>query len=711
MAYRLRVMAQIGATRGNLPAELTSFVGRDGDLAQLDELLAGTRLLTLTGVGGVGKTRLALRAAAGLRHAFADGVWLVEFDRVHDAALVPQAVAAVLGMQEHAGYTGTTALRQYVAGRQLMLVLDNCEHLVAAVGGLVTELLAASPRLRILATSREPLGIPEETVLSVAPLGTPDGLREIGIHRLASLPAVSLFLARAGDVVPGFRLTDHNMSVVAQICHQLDGLPLAIELAAAQLRTYSPERISELLSDRFSLLTRGSRARSARLQTLRASIGWSYELCSAPQQELWARVSVFSGGFELDAVEGVCSGDGLPVEQVADLVTALVAKSIIVLERPGGVTRYRMLEAVRQYGEEHLRESGRYRAWRRRHRDWYEHLAAAADADWLSRRQVDWMGRLDREHANVQLALDFCMTERGEAAVALRILNRSWHFYYWNFGYFGEGHYRFMQALAKAAEPTVERARALLVVSVLTSSLADRGAARELLQEGQRLAAALGDPATSGVAAFAAGNVAVYGGDVGGAIAQFERGLEVVPPTLDDTVRADLLLCAVIAVGVTGDEDRAMALNRELLALTEAYGESFHHSYGLWTLGLSYWRRRELVRATELEQQSLRLRRRLNDRIGTVLTLEALAWIAATEGRNERAAVLLGTAGTLWRLMAISMDAYGHLVGYQQECFRATRTALGEGAFTTAYGHGLVMPTEDAVAYALRTGPVDDPGT
>jgi predicted ATPase len=703
-------MAQAGATRGNLPAELTSFVGRDADLAQVGELLAGSRLLTLTGVGGVGKTRLALRAAAGLRHVFRDGVWLVEFDRLHDAALVPQAVAAVLGMQERAGYTGTSALGEYVADRQLMLVLDNCEHLVHAVADLVTELLAAGPRLRVLATSREPLGVPQETVLSVAPLLTPDGHEELAARRLADFPAVSLFLQRAGDVVPGFRLTDDNMSAVAQICHQVEGLPLAIELATAQLRTYSPERINELMSDRFSLLTRGSRARSARMQTLRASIGWSYELCSAPEQELWARISVFSGGFELDAVQGVCAGDDLPAGHIPDLVAALVAKSVLIPERSGSVTRYRLLEAVRQYGEEHLRDSGQYRPLRRRHRDWYEQLTAAANADWLSPRQVDWMVRLDREHANVQLALDFCIAERGNADVALRMLNHSWHFYYWNFGYIGEGRYRFTQALAQAPESTAERARALLVVSVLTSSLADRSAARVLLQEGQRLAAELDDPATSGIAAFAAGNVAIYGGDVSGAIADYERGLEAVPPGLDDIVRADLLLCAVIAVGVTGDEDRAMAMNRELLALTESHGEFFHHSYALWTLGLSCWRQRHLVRATELEQQSLRLRRRLKDRIGTTLTLEALAWVAATEGRNERAAVLLGAAGRLWRLMAISMDAYGHLVGYQQECLRATRAALGEVAFGTAFDRGMAMSTKDAVAYALRADLVIDPG-
>jgi non-specific serine/threonine protein kinase len=419
---------------------------------------------------------------------------------------------------------------------------------------------------------------------------------------------------------------------------------------------------------------------------------------------------VFSGGFELDAVQGVCAGDDLPAEQIPDLVAALVAKSILISERPGGATRYRLLEAVRQYGEEHLRDSGQYRALRRRHRDWCEQLTAAADADWLSPRQVDWMARLDREHANVQLALDFCMTEPGKADVALRMLNHSWHFYYWNFGYFGEGRYRFTQALAQAPEPTVARARALLVVSVLISSLADRSAAHVMLREGQRLAVELDDPATSGIAAFAAGNVAIYGGGVCDAIADYERGLEVVPPSLDDTVRGDLLLCAVIAVGVTGDEDRAMALNRELLALTKSHGESFHHSYALWTLGLSYWRQRDLVHATELEKQSLRLRRRLNDRIGTVLTLEALAWIAATEGRNERATVLLGAAGTLWRLMAIGMDAYGHLVSYQQECLRATRAALGEAAFGTAYERGMAMSTEDAVAYALRTDPVVDPG-
>src|SRR6516164_504795 len=379
-----------GRVTGNLPAELTTFVGRRGELAEVRRLLAGSRLVTLTGVGGVGKTRLALRAAAGLARAFRDGVWLVQLDQLRDQALVAQAVAGALGLQDRAGYAQAAALADYLSARQLLLVLDNCEHLVDAAAKLADLLLRAAAGLRVLATSREALTTDGETVLAVPPLAAPEAGRRLTVAELARFPAAGLFAERAAQVVPGFALNEANMAAVAGICGRLEGLPLAIELAAAQTRVLSPEQIDARLGDRLGLLTRGGRARPARQQTLRASIEWSWELCTRAERLLWARCSVFAGGFELDAAEDICADDRLAAGDVLDLLAALASKSILAVEHGEGVARYRLPETLREYGQERLRESGEDTALRRRHRDWHEQLARRADTGWLSLQMTDW---------------------------------------------------------------------------------------------------------------------------------------------------------------------------------------------------------------------------------------------------------------------------------------------------------------------------------
>jgi len=426
---------------GYLPAELTSFVGRRGELAEVKRLLAGSRLVTLTGIGGVGKTRLALRAAAGLRRAFRDGVWLVQLDQLRDQALVAQAVAVALGLQDRADYAPAASLAEYLAGRQLLLVLDNCEHLVDAAAKLADLLLRAAAGLRVLATSRESLNITGETV-----------------------------------------------AAVAGICRRLEGLPLAIELAAARVAVLSPEQIDARLGDRLGLLTRGGRTRPARQQTLRASIEWSYELCSPAERLLWARLSVFNGGCELDAAEGICADHRLAAGEVLDLLAALAGKSILIAAHRKGGVRYRLPETLREFGQERLQESGEYTALRRRHRDWHEQLARKVDTDWLSPQIADWTTRLHREHCNVNAAQDFCQAEPGEDEAGLRIALHVWLFYYWNAGHVSEGRYRLGQALARAREPTARRAQGLLLASFLAAVSGDRGAVQPLLQQGTSLA-------------------------------------------------------------------------------------------------------------------------------------------------------------------------------------------------------------------------------
>src|SRR6516225_12050058 len=419
-------MATVRHGAGNLPAELTSFVGRRGELAEVRRLLAGSRLVTLTGVGGVGKTRLAVRAAAGLRRAFRDGVWLVQLDQLRDPALVAQAVAGALGLQDRAGYTPAAMLAEYLAGRQLLLVLDNCEHLVDAAAKLADLLLRAAAELRVLATSREALTMTGETVLAVPPLPVPEAGQPLTAAELGVVPAVRLFAARAAQVVTGFAVTEANAAAVAGICRRLEGLPLAIELAAARTPVLSAEQIEARLGDRLGLLTRGGRARPARQQTLRASIEWSYELCSPAERLLWARCSVFAGGFELDAAEDICADHRLAAGDVLDLLAALADKSILAVEHGEGVARYRLPEVLRECGQECLRESGEDTALRRRHRDWHEQLARRADTGWLSPQMMDWTARLFREHANVSAAQDFCQAEPGEAEAGLRIALHVW---------------------------------------------------------------------------------------------------------------------------------------------------------------------------------------------------------------------------------------------------------------------------------------------
>ena len=706
-------MAPGARVTGNLPAELTSFVGRRDEVAEVRRLLAGSRLVTLTGVGGVGKTRLALRAAAELRRAFRGGVWLVRLDQLREEMLVAQAVAGALGLQDRAGYSPEAALADYLADRPLLLVLDNCEHLVDAVAKLADLLLRAAAGLRVLATSREALIIDGEMVLPVPPLPVPEAGQPLTAARLGLFPAVRLFAERAAQAVPGFAVTAANSAAVAGICRRLEGLPLAIELAAAQSRVLSPEQIDARLGDRLGLLTQGGRARPARQQTLRASIEWSHELCSPAERLLWARLSVFAGGFELDAAEGICADARLAAGRVLDLLAALADKSILTAEHREGVARYRLPEPLREFGHERLHASGEDAVLRRRHRDWHEQLARRADTGWLSPQMTEWTARLFREHANVNAAQDFCQAEPGEAEAGLRIALHVWLFYYWSAGHVSEGRYRLGQVLARVGEPTVWRARGLLLAGFLAAVSGDRGAALALLKQGTGLAGQLNDPATRSFAAYCTGVTCLFAGDLPQAIAQFEDGLAVLPAAaVHARQRAVLLICLAVAAGLAGDEERVVACRQQLAALTEAGGEfsrRWSSAWSLWALGVAAWRRGDLDRATGLQQQSLRLWEGLNEQMGDAYCLEALAWIATSQRQHERAAVLLGTASSLLQSMGTTLDGYHHLACYQRDCERQARQALGETAFQAACHRGLDLPAEDAVAYALQQPPDKPP--
>ncbi len=444
---------------GNLPAEVTSFVGRRRELADAKRALSKSRLVTLTGVGGVGKTRVAERLARDRRRAYPHGVWLVELAQLADPALLTQTVLTELGVRGPSLGDALEALIDSLSSRQLLLVLDNCEHLLDEVAALSAALLRRCPDLQILATSREPLRVVGEAVLPVPPMAAPAPDRSGGVAGLSRYDAVALFTERAVAAVPDFALTEENHRAVAALCHRLDGLPLAIELAAGRLRSLSPAQILSRLDDRYGLLTGGERGRPDRQQTLRASIEWSYQLCTPAEQRLWARLCVFAGSFELDAVEAVCTGD-FAGEEIVDLVSGLVDKSIVVRHEGGTVARYRLLESIREFGLERLTEAGDGPALRMRHLQWCAALVHTAKAEWISERQVYWLARLAAESANMRSALDFCLNERGDPDAVMEIVVGIPLGYLWARGKFREARHRLDEALARSSGVTVaSRAR------------------------------------------------------------------------------------------------------------------------------------------------------------------------------------------------------------------------------------------------------------
>ena len=404
-----------------MPLELSSFVGREKELAEVKRLLLeDARLLTLTGSGGCGKTRLALAVARELVEWFEDGVWLVELAPLADPPLVPQSVAFTLGVREQPGRSLTEALSNHLRYKKMLLVLDNCEHLVEACAELAEALLHSCPELRVLATSREALGITGEVAWPVPSLSLPDLRRLPAVESLPQYESARLFVERIVAVKPAFALTDQNAVAVAQICYRLDGIPLAIELAAARAKVLSVEQIADRLDDCFRLLAAGGRTAMPRHKTLRATMDWSHELLSEEEQTLFRRLSVFAGGFSIDAVESVGEGAGIERDEVLGLLSHLVDKSLVLAQEQGGEARNRLLATVRQYGREKLALSGEEAEVGRRHARYFLELADGAEQALYGPDQIRWLARLETEHDNLRAALSWSIGE-GEAELGVRL--------------------------------------------------------------------------------------------------------------------------------------------------------------------------------------------------------------------------------------------------------------------------------------------------
>jgi predicted ATPase/DNA-binding CsgD family transcriptional regulator len=692
--------------RNALPVELTSFVGRRQELGDIRRLLAGSRMLTLTGMGGVGKTRLALRTAAGVRRAFPDGVWFVELAALSDPQLLPHTVASALGL-DHVSEAPLADLADHLQDKQLLLVLDNCEHLTEACAVVASKLLAAAPGLHVLATSRHVLGVEGEQVLAIPPLSTPgdvDGRAGDAMH----YEAVALLADRASAVDPGFRVTDENRDGVVELCRRLDGLPLALELAAVWLRALSPAEVLDRLEDRFSLLTSARRAVPARQQALETAVAWSFDLCSPEEQVLWTRLSVFSGGFDLQAAEEVCTGEGLARADVLPCLAGLVDKSIVGREHDleRGAAWYRMLETIRTYGAGRLAPP-QARSIRLRHRDHYRRLAAAFGAEFFTPHQAEWYVRMAREHSNVRTALDFCLTEPGEGSAALDIAAPLWP--WWHAGHVHEGYRYLLRGLERSTEPTRSRGDGLIATVNLAIHLSEFDRARALLAEARELAVLLGDELLASRVKQCEGHLRVHSGHPAEAVPFLEAAradARRLGATRDEWRIVHLHALAMMFLGDPLAED----LSREVLELAGRHDAESSQGWALWGLGLAQWRAGRYREAALSLRDGVRRFLPMNNLDGLSVCVEGLAWCAASASPDEHAARLLGAAGAVWRAIGgnASQAVYRDFGRLAQE---QVRSAIGDRRFEAAFAQGVAFSTDQAVALALSSRASSDRGS
>lgn len=686
---------------GYLPVEVDSFVGRRREMDEVRRLLGQSPMVTVVGPGGVGKTRLALRTAAGFARTFRDGVWVVELANVHDPALVTQAVADALGVPEES--TGLTehSLTERIGNRHLLLVLDNCEHLLEDAARVADALLRGVPELRIIATSREPLGIHGETAMRLSPLVVPIPMRGTSANALPSYESVQLFRDRAIAATPDFELSDENSSDVVRICHQLDGIPLAIELAAARLRTLSPKQLADRLSDVFQVLTGGSRVAPARHKTLRHCIDWSYDQCSADEQLLWSRLSVFVGSFDLEAVEGICAFDGLEEGAILDLVASLVDKSIVSRNVRGGVTQFKLLESLREYGRERLADSGEGTTLRRRHAEWFHQFVERFEAELFSPRQAELIAALDAELSNVREALDFSLSEGGDAQAALKSINALYLFWI-SRGLLSEARYWLGRVLTDGTTAD-DRERVVGFYSALTFAglQGDMDAAREAAAAALLLTPRLDEGDAEAFRASIEAVLGVFEGDPEKALKDFPVAADGHRRSGDVHREVEMLVGHGFVLAMTGDEAGATECHERVLAITQPRGESWYQAYSLWASGLAAWRRKDFPRARGMLEESLRLRRLMDDTGGSVWSLVALSLVVAELGELERATVILGATDSMSTAAGTVPSIFPELTDAVAACERRASRGLGESAFEKAKHRGRSMDVSEVIAFAL----------
>ncbi|WP_329124624.1 ATP-binding protein [Streptomyces sp. NBC_01465] len=673
---------------GDLPAEVTGFVGRSAELAQVRELVVQHRLVTLVGPGGVGKSRLALRTALALKGEYVDGVVLVELSALHDPELLPHTIANALGLPEQSGRPLLDTVIEHLQERRLLLVLDTCEHLLDACALLADLLLREAPGVTVLATSRQPLDVPGEHTLGIQPLQQAD--------------AEALFAQRAAAVVPGFTVDAANRADVLALCRRLDGIPLAIELATVRLRAIPLDQLTARLEHRFRVLTGGRRSAALpRHQTLRTAIDWSHELCSAEERLLWARLSVFAGSFDLTAVEEVCSGEGLPRDEIIEHLIGLVDKSVVLRDSEDG-SHYRLLDTIREYGSDQcVAIDGEQERCRRLHRDHFLARAVYFQEMILTAEQVPLYWQLTRDVADLRSALDYSLSQADGIRPALVMASCLWPLWV-TAGLSKEGRYWLAKGLDAEREDCEERSAGLLWSSLIALTQGDLDPALAGFEETCRVAVKAGAESDFALATGYIGGVRWLFGETG-------TGRTMLADSLDLLVRLGdrrgqiihhyqkSYLHALLRESDSAFTEAAKA--RRLLG--EDTGECLITGQILIFEAMAAWSRGEPAECIRLARTGLATSREVRELFGAANSLELMAWCAAELGRPSTAAWMLGAAGALWRHVGSPMVGVAMYLDDHTRIETAVRTELGDQEYARLLAQGAELPLDRAVELAL----------
>jgi len=724
-------------TPNNLPQQATTFIGRERELADAKELLGGTRLLTLLGMGGMGKTRLSLQIAADLMESFPDGAWFIDLAPVRDRALVPNEVAQVLSIPEEPGRPLTQTLCAHLRQHKLLLVLDNCEHLVSACASLANAVLRAAPDVKIIATTREALRIPGEQTYPVLPLTVPD--RKSGLDVLAKSEAVQLFVERVRLQKPGFVLTDRDAAGIAELCARVEGIPLALELAAARMQSLSIDEINRRLNDRYRLLSGGSRVALERQQTLRALVGWSYDLLTENERVFLDRLSVFAGGFDLAAAEAICGADPLYPEDVIDLLASLVEKSLVMVEQNDVQTRYRLLETICDFARERLIKRDDVAATAARHCEYFLGFAKVARDKLNGAEQAEWTRRLEVELDNLRAAIALSLSGSTDSATAVKLqvaLMRFWMLR----GYSSEGRNNIRAALQLKDLPTIARAHALYVAGALAINQSDYTEARSVLTEclglrrelgnpreiaatlstlsivhlrqgdaptareceSQALAmfGELGDRLDEGISRVHLGDICVELDDRPAAREHFEHGLGIARTAQYEEVESE----CECRLGELALDDADVARAREhfsrALKVSRGAEDKRGEASALAWLGRADAADGNIELARRRLTQAQRAFQAFDMHAEALDCLEDFAGLLHLGGDTQIAVRLYGAAEGAREALALPRSVR-HYERWRQQTEQA-RAALGAHAFEAAWSEGRTQTLDDAVNYALE---------
>lgn len=683
-----------------LPVPLTSFVGRERERVEVSQLLSGTRLLTLVGAGGVGKTRLAIQVATEVQRQFKDGACWVELAALGDPALVPQAVGKALALRDEPNVPMIDTLGENLRSSQALLLLDGCEHLVGACAELAESLLRTCGYVKILATSREPLGISGETVWRVPSLSLPELKPLQELKDLNKYESIRLFVERARAVKTRFSLTEENADALMQVCRRLDGIPLALELAAARANTLSADQIAARLNDRFQLLTRGSRTALPRHQTLRATTDWSYDLLSEPEKGLFRRLGVFAGGWTLEAAERVCTGDGLEREEVFERLARLVDKSLVIAEEHEREARYRMLETIRQYANEKLVEAEQDYSAHLRHLDFYLAIAEECERNSFSPEQSVFLDRLEAEIDNLRAAVDWALKNH-QVIAALRLVSSMQRFWFMR-AYPNEGleRLKLVLGLPEASQSSPERLKGLNAYLLLLWPSGRLSEFQPLIDEALELSATFGDRWNSAFALIWQGVSTSSKGDYALARSQLELSLAMYEDLNDRTYSGWVLAFLGEVASLQGDVARAQACYEQALPKLEGTKDIPFLAIPLRRLGQLALSQNKLVRAKAFLERSLADNWRLHDYRGVGACLAALGALSMAQGETLRAIVLFGAVATILETVGALLLPFD-----QQQYDRnlaAARAQADPATFEAALADGHAMSLEQAVAYALE---------